>query len=191
MCEAAYAYSADFNQDYEVINGKVYMMAKPTTSHAKIQRNILGIFDRYLDGKRCEAFSEVDVFFDEDDNFVPDVMIVCNPDIVEERAIYGTPDLVVEILSPSTASRDRMEKFAAYEKYGVKEYWIVSPYDKRVEVYLRKDDRLVLDNVYSIYRDFEWEVLTEEQKAAVKQAIKVSLYDDFEVQLKDIFKRVN
>ena len=189
MAEAALAYYED-RQDYEVIGGKVYMMAKPTISHAKIQRNILRIFDSYLDGKRCEAFSEVDVFFDEDDNFVPDVMIVCDPNIVEERAIYGTPDLVVEILSPSTARRDRMEKFAAYEKYGVKEYWIVNPNSKSVEVYLRKDDRLVLDDVYSTYKDFEWDTLTDKQKAAVKHAIKVSLYDDLEVQLKDIFKRV-
>ena len=190
MNDVAYSYH-ETGEEYEIINGQVYMMSKPTTSHAKIQRNILGIFDRYLDGKRCEAFSEVDVFFDEDDNFVPDVMIVCDPNIVEERGIYGTPDLVVEILSPSTARNDKILKKIAYEKYGVKEYWIVDPGSKSVEVYLLKDSKFVLDDVYSTYKDFEWNNLTDKQKTAVKHAIKVSLYEDFEVALKDIFKRVN
>ena len=64
-------------------------------------------------------------------------------------------------------------------------------YNDYVEVYLRKDEKLILDNVYSIYRDYEWEKLTDEQKAAIKQAIKVSLYDDFYVELKDIFEDVD
>ena len=189
MSDLAYSYSQE-NEDYEVINGKVYMMARPSTSHDQVQGNIRGAFKNYLKGKRCRAFGEVDLFLSEDDNFIPDVMIVCDPEIIEEDGIHGTPDLVVEIASPSTARRDRMEKFAAYEKYGVKEYWIVSPQEKRVEVYLRKDDRLVLDNVYSIYHDFEWKRLTDEQKAMVKQSIKVSLYDDFYVKLEDIFEDI-
>ena len=113
-----------------------------------------------------------------------------DPEIIEENAIYGTPDLVVEILSPSTARNDKIRKKAAYEKYGVKEYWIVDPMSKSVEVYLRKEDKLILDDVYSTYKDFEWKALTEEEKAAVKHAIKVSLYDDFYVQMVDIFENV-
>ena len=189
MSEVAYSYSQE-NEDYEVINGQVYMMSRTGTNHMIIERNILTSFQNYLKGKRCIPFNEIDVFLSEDDNFIPDVLIVCDPEIIESDGIYGTPDLVVEIASPSTARRDRMEKFAAYEKYGVKEYWIVSPQEKRVEVYLRKDDRLVLDNVYSIYHDFEWKRLTDEQKAMVKQSIKVSLYDDFYVKLEDIFEDI-
>ncbi|MBR1398192.1 MAG: Uma2 family endonuclease [Selenomonadaceae bacterium] len=189
MSNVAYAYKDERN-DYDVINGEVYMMAKPTASHARVQRNILGIFDRRLKGKRCESFSEIDVFFSEDDNLVPDVLIVCNPDIVEERGIYGTPDLVVEILSPSTARRDKIQKKSIYEKYGVKEYWIVDPFSKSVEIYLLKDGKFILDDVYSTYRDYEWEALTDEEKANVKKSIKLSIYDDFEVELSDIFDRV-
>ena len=189
MNDFAYAMEED-NEDYEVINGQVYMMSRPNTNHMKIELNIATIFDNYLRGKSCVPFNETDVFFDDDNNFVPDVMIVCDPDIIEDDGIHGTPDLIVEILSKSTARKDRAEKFFAYEKYGVKEYWIVTPEAKSVEVYLRKDEKLVLDNVYSIYTDREWNKLLEDRKAAAKFEIKVSLYDDFVVKLEDIFYRV-
>ena len=190
MNEVAYSYSEDHNQDYEIINGQVYMMSRPSIRHAQIKGDILGVFKSYLKGKKYRPFDEVDVFFSEDDNFIPDVIIVCDPEIIEENAIYGAPYLVVEILSPSTARNDKIRKKAAYEKYGVKEYWIVDPMSKSVEVYLRKEDKLILDDVYSTYKDFEWKALTEEEKAAVKHAIKVSLYDDFYVQMSDIFENV-
>ena len=189
MNETAYAYKEE-REDYEIIDGQVYMMSRPSTKHMSIEGNILTIFKNYLKGKNCKPFNEIDVFLSENDNFVPDVIIVCDPEIIEENGIHGTPDLVVEIASPSTARRDRMEKFAAYEKYGVKEYWVISPNEKRVEVYIRKDDKLVLDDIYSIYRDFEWDRLKEEEKAQVKLSIKVSLYDDFYVKLEDIFEDV-
>ena len=189
MSEFAYSYSQN-DEEYELINGQVYMMARPNTNHMTIETNIVTTFKNYLKGKSCRPFNETDVFLSDDTNVVPDVMIVCEPEIIKSDGIYGTPDLIVEIASPSTARRDRMEKFAVYEKYGVKEYWIVSPQEKRVEVYIRKDNKLVLDDVYSVYRDFEWKHLTEEQKSKVKQAIKVSLYDDFSVKLEDIFEDV-
>ena len=177
-------------EEYEIINGKIYMMSSPKANHVRVNGNIHGIFRDYLKGKTCEPFNQFNVFLSEEDHFIPDEIIVCDPDIVEDDAVHGAPDLVVEISSASTARRDRMEKFNAYEKYGVKEYWIIFPQEKRVEVYLRKDDKLVLDNVYSVYQDFEWDNLTAEKKAEVKFEIKVSLYDDFYVKLEDIFDRV-
>ena len=190
MSEAAFSYTED-HQDYEIIGGQVYMMSRPNMKHATVQGNIFRAFSNYLEGKRCQAILEQDVYLNDDDNFIPDVMIVCNPDIIEDDGIYGAPDLIVEILSPSTARNDRKEKFAAYEKYGVKEYWIVDPKNKFVEVYLLRDGVFVLDEVYTTYEDFEWKRLTDKQREAVKHAIKLSLYDDFEVPLKDIFDRVN
>ena len=188
--EAQLAYQEEYS-DYEIIDGQVYMMSRPTMSHQRISKNIIGIFDNYLDGKRCEAVLEQDVYLSEEDNFIPDVMIVCNPDIIEEDGIHGVPDLVVEILSKSTAKRDRTDKFLKYEKYGVKEYWIVDPFSKSVAVYLLKDGKFEHDNNYSIYNEFEWRKLTEQERAEAKFEIKVSLYDDFVVQVKDIFERVN
>ena len=188
MSEMAYSLSPD-REDYEIINGKVYMMARPGVNHARIQSNIHGVFKNYLRGKRCESFEEVDVFLDED-NVVPDVIIVCNPEIIEDKGIYGVPDLVVEILSPSTGQRDKLDKRELYEKFGVKEYWIVDPFNKSVEVYRLKNGSLKLEGFYMIYPDYEWKSLTEEQKAAVCREIKVSIYDDFYVKLDDIFEDV-
>ena len=186
----ALAYQEEY-ADYEIINGQVYMMSRPNMNHQRISKNIVGLFDRYLEGKTCEAIYEEDVYFNEEDNFIPDVMIVCNPDIVKEKGVYGVPDLVVEILSKSTAKRDKMDKFRKYEQYGVKEYWIVDPFIKSIDVYLLKEGKFHHDNTYQFYTDEEFNDLTERQKAEALFEIKVSLYDDFVIQLKDIFKRVS
>ena len=83
MSDVAYAMTND-HEDYELINGQVYMMSRPNTNHMKIELNIATIFDNYLSGKRCVPFNETDVFFDDDNNFVPDVIIVCDPEIIED-----------------------------------------------------------------------------------------------------------
>ena len=189
MNDVAYAMTED-QEDYEVINGQIYMMSRPNTNHMKVEGNIFFAFKSYLKGKKCVPFNETDVFFDDDNNFVPDVMIVCDPNIIKYKGIFGTPDLVVEILSPSTALNDKMSKFFAYEKYGVKEYWIVSPREKSVEVYLLKDGRFERDGFYQFYTEEEYNDLTEKQKAFVKREIKVSLYNDLYVTLDDIFEGI-
>ena len=98
-----FAYSMTDNQEnYEIINGQVYMMSRPNTNHMKVEGNIFAAFHNYLNGKKCVPFNETDVFFDDNNNFVPDVMIVCDPEIIEDDGIHGTPDLIVEILSKST-----------------------------------------------------------------------------------------
>ena len=189
MNNVAYAKTSD-REDYEIINGQVYMMSRPSTNHMAVELNIAAIFKNYLKGKKCRTFNEVDVFFDDNNNYVPDVIIVCNLDIIENKGIYGTPDLVVEIISPSTAVRDKMDKFFAYEKYGVKEYWIVSPQEKSVEIYVLKENKLTRDGVYQFYTEEEFNDLTERQKELVKREIKISLYDDFYITLEDIFENV-
>ena len=186
----ALAHSYEDYEYYEIINGEVYMMARPSVNHWRISHRIIDIFDNYLKGKRCEAFGEIDVHLSEDDNFIPDAMIVCNPDIIEEDGIYGVPDLVVEILSPSTVKNDKINKFLKYEKYGVKEYWIVDPKSKSVDVYLLKEGKFALVGTYQHVSDREISKLTDKQKANIMTEIKVSLYDDFVVNVKDIFERV-
>lgn len=187
---AELAYQEEYER-YEIINNEVYMMSRPSMNHQRISKNIIGIFDRYLDGKTCEAILEEDVYFNDEDNFIPDIMIVCNPDIVEEDGIHGVPDLVVEILSKSTADRDRNEKFAKYEKYGVKEYWIVDPFMRCVDVYHLVEGKFVKNCSCQFYTDRELLRLSEKDKSKIVPEIKVSLYDDFVVNVKDIFKRVN
>ena len=185
----ALAYQEEYDR-YEIINGEVYMRSIPMVNHQRIIGNILRLFDDYLEDKSDEVFYNLDTFFDKDNQYMPDIIVVCNPDIVEDDGVHGVPDLVVEILSKSTADRDRNEKFAKYEQYGVKEYWIVDPFMKRVEVYHLKDGKFVKYASCQLYTDREIKLLSEREKEEIVSEIKVSLYDDFIVQVNDIFERV-
>lgn len=91
----------------------------------------------------CTPFiSPVDVQPDNDERTMiqPDVVIVCNPDQIVRRNILGAPDFVLEVISPGTGRRDYVIKLAKYEQAGVKEYWVVDPYKKRVLVYYLKGE---------------------------------------------------
>ena len=176
----------------EKIGGKIVMMSpRPFVKHTMIATNISRIFGKFLVGKPCIVFGDgVDVHLDEKNTFVPDVMIVCNHDIIHDDAIYGAPDLVVEVLSPSTMLRDRTVKMKTYAAAGVREYWIVTPGTKSVEVYLNQDGTFELNEVYVDYTELELQALDDDERAAVKWKIKVSLYDDLLVDVKEIFDKV-
>lgn len=115
------------------------------------------------------------------------MMTVCDRDKIKGDGIHGAPDLVVEVLSPSTTSRDRGYKKDLYARCGVREYWIVSPSEKSVEVYRLKDADLALYDVYSVYPDWMLKKMKEDERAAVVTRFKCSLYDDLEIALDDIF----
>ncbi len=117
-------------------------------------------------------------------------MIVCNPDIIKENGIYGAPDLVVEVISPSTMRYDRGPKMQAYAKAGVKEYWLVTPLARSVEVYLNHGGVFEIDETYAVYSEADLSVMNDEEKAAIKPQIKVSLYDDLLVNVEDVFYRL-
>jgi len=187
------AYKEERKERREIIGGRIVMMSpRPAIKHASVIGSIYRIFANYLHGKkRCKTFIDgVDVHLDEKNVFVPDVMIVCNRDKIKGDGIYGAPDLIVEVLSPSTASRDRGIKKDAYEKAGVLEYWIVSPNEKMIEIYLLDSGKYRLDNVYMAYPDWQWEKMTEEEKAETTLLLRVSLYDDFVINIRDIFEDI-
>ena len=172
----------------ELIAGKIVAMSPASTGHTYVSGNIYRIFGNYLQGKNCVAFGDgLLVRLSGTDKFVPDVMVVCNRDKIKRTYINGAPDLVVEVLSPSTAKKDRGYKKAAYESSGVPEYWIVKPADKSIEVYLLEDGRYTLDNVYTRYPDEDLAEMTDEEKAAVITEFKCHLYDDLVIRLDDIF----
>ena len=179
-------------QDYpaeELIGGKfVAMSPRPAVNHNRVIGNIYRMFAHHLNGRKCEPFADgVDLYLTDEDRFIPDMMVVCDPDKVKADGVYGAPDLVVEVLSPSTAKRDRTYKKDLYERRGVREYWIVDPTSRSIEVYLRKDGVFVLDEVYSVYPEALLGKMTEEERAAVPTKFKCSLYDDFEIVLENIF----
>ena len=95
------AYNYDEDCRSELINGKIVMMSpRPVINHNRIIRNLTHIFETYLKGKRCEFFADgVDVYLTEKDHFVPDAMVVCDPNKIHNDGVHGAPDLVVEVLS--------------------------------------------------------------------------------------------
>jgi len=139
----------DGDKRYEIIDGEIYMMASPSNVHQWIVGEIFIQLGNFLRGKRCIPFiSPIDVRLNadkpgkRDDTVVqPDIIVVCDRNKLDKkgRGIKGAPDLVVEILSPSTAYRDRLIKHQKYQESGVREYWLVDPHNKTLEVMIFED----------------------------------------------------
>lgn len=135
---------------WELINGEVFNMSPaPLRIHQKILGKLHLSFGTYFEGKTCDVYlAPFDVRLpkgneaDEEINTVvqPDLSVICDSSKLDRRGCKGTPDLVVEIISPRTAGRDRKDKLRLYEKHGVKEYWLVSPYGQVVEIFVLGDD---------------------------------------------------
>lgn len=182
------AYQDEDYQRTELIGGKVVMMSPAATNHALISNNISCLFTNYLKGKPCTPIPDgVTVYLTDEDHFVPDFMVVCDRDKIKGNGVYGAPDLVVEVLSPSTVKRDRTHKKDVYGKCGVREYWLVDPASKTVEVCRNTGTELVLQEVYAVYPDWMLPRLTESERAAVVTHFKCSLFDDLDISLDDIF----
>ena len=173
----------------ELIHGEVVAMSpRPMFNHNRVAFRIAHLFENYLRGKRCTAIADgTDLHLTETACCVPDVMVVCDRDKIKADGVHGAPDLVVEVLSPSTANRDRGYKKEVYARCGVREYWIVNPADRSVEIYLSRENDLVFHRVYSIYPDFVLEKMTEQERAQVATHFQCSLYDDLDIALEDIF----
>ena len=178
------------NPTYELIDGEEIMQAQPSTNHARIAHNLHCIVGIYLKGKRCEIFGETMVYLDEKNHYIPDLIIVCDKEKIKTTRIEGSPDLVVEILSPSTSKRDMGIKKDVYEKFGVREYWVINPKEKSIYAYLLKDGKFMLDDCYTVLEEEEEEALNDKEKAEHKLTLKVSLYDDFEINVKEVFEDV-
>lgn len=135
----------------ELIDGVIYYMGAPTTNHQKFVAEILYILMDYVKKNKghCKVFcSPIDVKLDCDEKTMvqPDVLVVCDDNKINKNGILGAPDLVVEVLSPSTRKKDMSVKLAKYMAAGVREYWIVEPDAKRVIVYDWEKEEIL--NVY-------------------------------------------
>ena len=129
---------------YELINGNIVKKQAPSPQHQKAVLKLSKIMDDYSTEKALgEVYiSPIDVFFDKYNNTQPDVLFSKNDRnfIITNNGIEGHPDLIVEVLSPSTFKNDRKEKMELYLKFGVTEYWIVDPKNQSVEVYVLEND---------------------------------------------------
>lgn len=134
------------NERAELIDGEPVMMAPPTTAHQLISFEIGRQLGNYLEGKKCRAIpapfavrlfeKDGDSPEDVDTMVEPDISIVCDSSKLDKHGCKGAPDMVVEILSPSTQRHDQLVKLGLYQRAGVREYWIVDPMNKTVRVML-------------------------------------------------------
>ena len=176
----------------ETIRGKtVPMSPSPNARHNGVITNLTRIFSTFLRGKRCRLFVDgIDVHLDEENTFVPDLAIVCDRGKVKGDGIHGAPDLIVEVLSLSTMARDRGIKKNAYERAGVREYWIVDPVSESIEVYHLRDERFELDHAYVVFPEWEWARMSEEERAEARLSVKVSLYNDLLIDIREVFEDI-
>lgn len=136
----------DENEHIEIINGEAFLMAAPSSTHQEISMEISRQLANYLEGKRCRVYPapfavrlfEKDGESPEDVDTVvePDISVVCDKNKIDMRGCKGAPDLIVEILSPSSLRNDRLIKLRLYQQAGVREYWIADPENKTVQVFL-------------------------------------------------------
>ncbi len=128
----------DDGQRWELIDGEAFNMSPaPMIRHQRIVRELFIEMRSYFAKKSCELLiSPVDVKLSNQDIVQPDLLVVCDPRQIKETHIEGPPALVVEILSPSTQRHDRLRKTFVYAKFGIKEYWLVTPYPALVEILL-------------------------------------------------------
>ena len=147
------------SQHIEIINGEAVMMAPPTRIHQEILMELSRQLANFLEGKKYKVYpapfavrlleKDGDAPDDVDTMVEPDISVVCDHDKLDEYGCKGAPDLVVEILSPSTQRNDRLTKFNLYQRTGVREYWIVDPENKNIQVFLLDGNALHPHEVYS------------------------------------------
>lgn len=123
---------------YELLEGELVMVPSPTPYHQDISRELLRRLDEHVRAQKLGKVyaAPLDVVLSEQIVVQPDLLFISQEQkgIIAEDEIRGAPDLVVEILSPYTAGRDRTLKKKLYARHGVKEYWLVDPEEKTIEV---------------------------------------------------------
>jgi Uma2 family endonuclease len=173
-----------FQERVEIIKGKIYKMAMPSEKHQRASTNIHRLFANYLHKKPCRVYHPpFDVRLEKPPNqrkltdktiytvVQPDITVICDLEKIDDNGCLGAPNLIIEILLPSTGGKDLKQKKEVYEFAEVPEYWIVHPHDQTVIVYLLDENKkYVIDNVY-----------------ASTDIIKVSIFDDLTIDLTDVF----
>lgn len=149
----------DEGERLELIDGEIFNMSPaPSRKHQQVLRELSTAFSIFLRDKKCEIFfAPFDVRLlaenkqdDDIDNVVqPDLSIVCDQEKLDDRGCNGAPDMIIEVLSPSSIKLDRWKKYQLYEKAGVKEYWLVDPVNESAEVHLLIDEHYKFQGVFT------------------------------------------
>ncbi|MCI8440372.1 MAG: Uma2 family endonuclease [Oscillospiraceae bacterium] len=135
----------DEGEHIEIINGEAFMMATPSSRHQEISMELARQLANFLEGKQCRVYPApfgVRLFEREGDRpedvntmVEPDISVVCDRSKIDKHGCKGAPDMIIEILSPSTRRHDRLVKLNLYQQAGVREYWIVDPDNQSVLVF--------------------------------------------------------
>lgn len=171
----------DEDERIEVINGEAFMMAPPSSGHQAISMELSRQLANFLEGKKCRVYPapfgvrlfERDGDDPEDVDTVvePDISVICDRNKLDKHGCKGAPDLIIEILSPSTLRHDRIVKLNLYQRAGVREYWIVDPENRSVTVCL-PDDR----GSFRLYEDY-----------GPQDVAKVNVLDGCFIELSKVF----
>lgn len=156
----------------ELIDGRIYDMAPPSTSHQRISWKLHQEIGNYIHAKggNCDVYAApFAVFLNQDQqNYVePDISVICDKHKIDDRGCNGAPDWIIEIVSPSTQQMDYGIKLFKYRTAGVREYWIVNPLKQTITVY-----------------DFEQE--KETKQYSFDDTISVCIYDDLSINLAEL-----
>ncbi|MEO8087021.1 MAG: Uma2 family endonuclease [Bacteroidota bacterium] len=176
----------DDGRRWEIIDGVAYekiegpsivsdMSPAPNRFHQTIVTNLIREIGNYLKGKEGNIFSApFDVRLQDSEKLTivqPDVSIFCNSEHLNAKGASGPPDWIIEILSPSTSTKDLGKKILLYQKFGVREYWIIHPDEKFVSVHI-----LAGDGRYDVGKDFE-----------SGEKISPTVFSDLQINLPEIF----
>ena len=142
-------YALPEDRRVELIDGVIYDMAAPSESHQLISGELFGQLRDIIRKNHgsCRVFAApLDVQLDKDNKSMvqPDILILCDRSQANGRGVFGAPDFIIEILSPSTAKKDMLLKLKKYMAAGVREYWIVDPEEQQWAVYLRQGDDILV-----------------------------------------------
>jgi len=159
----------------EYIDGVIFMSPSPNTRHQRISMKLSAILFELLDGKECEVLAapyDIELKnneYEEKTIVIPDISVICDKRGFTEQKYIGVPELIIEIISPSNQSHDLIFKTNLYQKFGVKEYWIINP---------------ILDNimVYAVGEDHQYRLIENEKQGVIKSKV----VSGFEVEIESI-----
>lgn len=162
----------------ELIRGRFYVCESPTVRHQSIVSELLIEISAYIRKKKgnCLVFPgpiDVELDIDKDTVCVPDLVVICNPDLIKNlKRCMGAPDFVVEVISPSGRHKDLKIKRDVYEAGGVREYWVVDPFDNMINVF-----RLDMETgKYPL----------NPEKYTFQEPVKVGIYDDLTITFSEL-----
>lgn len=169
--------SYEFKEErFELIEGIRYeLQAAPAIRHQQMVTYLWKDLEETCAPEGLVLTAPIDVYFDEENECQPDIIYIANEnlDIVTEKKIIGAPDIIVEILSPSTSHNDKIRKKAVYERFGVKEYWIVDPVHLFVDQFILEQQKYILAHTYGS-----------------KDTIHSNLFSCIKIDLDSIFSRL-